>query len=84
MWYIWYMYITSFSLDNHAYIGRVLKIKMFKVNDYYIYTNIYIIINHDKLVVIYVEGKRNSYTYDLDEGILKCVLENYLRMWPKP
>ena len=32
-------------------------------------------ISHDKLVVINNEGKRNSYTYDLDERVLKCVLE---------
>ena len=33
--------------------------------------------SHDKLVVITDVGKRNSYTYDLDEGVLKCVLENF-------
>ena len=33
--------------------------------------------SHDKLVVINNEGKRNSYPYNLDEGILKCVLENF-------
>ena len=33
--------------------------------------------SHDKLVVITNEGKRNSYTYDLDKGVLKCVLKNF-------